>query len=80
MLSSALVAMPFGSFLLSIDLWLPYKLNTFILLLSFPAIFAMRETLGKSSTIDRASEERTDVQDDGPFTVILTNLKTTWVL
>jgi hypothetical protein len=72
MLSSALVAMPFGSFLLSIDLWLPYKLNTIILLLSFLIIFAMRETLRKSSTKDRASEERTDVQDGGSSAVILT--------
>ena len=61
MLASALVAMPFGSFLLSIDLWLPYKLNTVIILLAFSLTFALPETMKKSSPTDGACEEGADI-------------------
>jgi hypothetical protein len=62
---SAVVAMPVGSYLLSIDLWLPYKVNTFILLLPFPHILAMPETRRDLKTIDSDIEEGDYVDDDG---------------
>ncbi|KAI5865370.1 major facilitator superfamily domain-containing protein [Durotheca rogersii] len=68
-LLSALIAMPFGSFLLSIDLWLPYKFSTPVLLSAFPLIFAMPETMPKSSIEDEMSPERIDVQEGGSSTV-----------
>jgi hypothetical protein len=43
-----IVALPVGSLLLSKDLWLPYWFSTPIILLAFPIIIAIPETVPKN--------------------------------
>ncbi|KAI1194120.1 major facilitator superfamily domain-containing protein [Nemania serpens] len=57
LLSTALLSTPLGSFLLSIDLWLPYKVNTPVLLLSFPLVLAIPETLKRLGVEDSSGQE-----------------------
>ncbi|VUC35726.1 unnamed protein product [Clonostachys rosea] len=45
LLVTDIVAAPFGSWLLSKDVWLPFKFSAPMICLSFPLIFAMPETL-----------------------------------
>jgi hypothetical protein len=45
------VAVPIGSWLLSKDLWLPYWFSTPIILLAFPIIIAIPETVSTRKAV-----------------------------
>lgn len=57
LLVTEVVAAPIGSWLLSKDLWLPFKFSAPIILLSFPVILVIPETL--------PPRKMSDTSDDG---------------
>ncbi len=60
------VAVPIGSWLLSKDLWLPYWFSTPIILLAFPIIVAIPETLSTRRTVQAGIAPQ--VNDHPPIT------------
>ncbi|CAH0022778.1 unnamed protein product [Clonostachys rhizophaga] len=62
------VAAPFGSWLLSKGLWLPFKLSAPIICLSFPLILTMPETLMARKKAE-ASNGHQPIQDRSPISL-----------
>ncbi|KAI0109611.1 major facilitator superfamily domain-containing protein [Nemania sp. FL0031] len=60
LLVTDIVAAAVGSWLLSQDLWLPFKFSSPIICLSFPLILAMPETLMSSKKTDAINGQTTD--------------------
>lgn len=59
LLATDIIAVPVGSWLLSKDLWLPFKFSAPIICLSFPLILAMPETLVSRKKADTSNGQAT---------------------
>ncbi|KAK7398603.1 hypothetical protein QQX98_012012 [Neonectria punicea] len=59
LLATDIIAAPVGSWLLSKDLWLPFKFSAPIICLSFPLLLAMPETLVSRKKADTSNDQAT---------------------
>ncbi|KAI0398868.1 major facilitator superfamily domain-containing protein [Xylaria palmicola] len=80
LLITDVVAAAVGSWLLSKDLWLPFKFSAPIICLSFPLILAMPETLVRSKSADTVNGQTVDhgVSDQSTMSPWLVSLVRRW--